>query len=119
MEDINQLELTAYIIVVSREISNYNDKTIDNYIDLLEDEMLKTSKRAILTKVRKEFSNRITPRHSLNLKECINYAKLIFKNVLIHPDRNFTEDEIIDNSEYIYVGNSPRNAEEKVIEFRL
>ena len=51
MEDINQLELTAYIIVVSREISNYNDKTIDNYIDLLEDEMLKTSKRAILTTV--------------------------------------------------------------------
>ena len=119
MEDINQLELTAYIIVVSREISNYNDKTIDNYIDLLEDEMLKTSKRAILTKVRKEFSNRISPRHSLNLKECINYAKLIFKNVLIHPDRNFTEDEIIDNSEYIYVGNSPRNAEEKVIELGL
>lgn len=119
MEEINQLELTAYIIVVSREIKNYNDKTIDNYIELLEDEMINTSKRAILTKVGKNFSSRITPRHSLNLKECINYAKLIFKNVLIHPDRNFTEDEIIDNSEYIYVGNSPRNAEEKVIKFRL
>lgn len=119
MEEIDQLELTAYIIVVSREIENYNDKTIDNYIDLLEDEMIKTSKRAIIIKAGKDLSSRITPRHSLNLKECISYAKLIFNNVLIHPDRNFTEDEIIDNSEYIYVRNSPRNAEEKVIEFGL
>ena len=72
-----------------------------------------------MIKVRKEFSNRITPRHSLNLKECINYAKLIFNSLLVHSDRNFSEDEIIDNSEYIYVGNSPRNAEEKVIELGL
>ena len=28
MEDINQLELTAYIIVISREIIEYSDKTI-------------------------------------------------------------------------------------------
>ena len=104
---------------MAKDLIIYRVLNIDNYIDLLEDEMLKTSKRAILTKVGKKFSNRITPRHSLNLKECINYAKLIFKNVLIHPDKNFTEDEIIDNSEYIYVGNSPRNAEEKVIELGL
>ena len=119
MEDINQLELTAYIIVVSREISNYNDKTIDNYIDLLEDEMLKTSKRAILTKVRKEFSNRITPRHSLNLKECINYAKLIFNSLLIHSDRNFSENQIVSVAKMVFNDNSVRNAEEKVIELGL
>ena len=43
----------------------------------------------------------------------------IFNSLLIHSDRNFSEDEIIDNSEYIYERNSPRNAEEKVIKFRL
>ena len=31
MEDINQLELTAYIIVISRYVIEYSDKTIDNY----------------------------------------------------------------------------------------
>ena len=33
--------------------------------------------------------------------------------------KDYSEDEIIDNSEYIYVGNAPRNAEEKVIELGL
>ena len=49
---MNQLELTAYIIVVSREINNYNDKTIENYIELLEDEFEITPVIAILEKAK-------------------------------------------------------------------
>ena len=44
MEDINQLELAAYILIISNEITLYKDKTIFNYLDLLEDEMIKTKK---------------------------------------------------------------------------
>ena len=119
MQDISQLELTAYIIVVSRELSNYIDKTIDNYIDLLEDEFENTSSRAILDKVQIKFYDKINPRHSLNFQECINYAKLIFYYLLQHSDKQFSEKEIISVAESVYRNNSVRNAEEKVIEFRL
>ena len=44
MEDINQLELAAYILIISNGITLYKDKTIFNYLDLLEDEMIKTKK---------------------------------------------------------------------------
>ena len=39
MEDINQLELAAYILIISNEITLYKDKTIFNYLDLLEDDI--------------------------------------------------------------------------------
>ena len=119
MEDINQLELTAYIIVISREIVEYSDKTIDNYIDLLEDEFEIIPVRAILDKVHIKLYDKINPRHSLNFQECINYAKLIFYYLLQHSDKQFSEKEIISVAESVYRNNSVRNAEEKVIEFRL
>lgn len=48
MEDINQLELAAYILIISNEITLYKDKTIFNYLDLLEDEMIKTKKNVVI-----------------------------------------------------------------------
>ena len=126
MEDINQLELTAYIIVASQELTNYNEKTIDNYIDLLEDEFEKTPVRAILDKAKItldkekiELNKRIHPRHSLNFRECINYSKLIFNNLLQHINKEFDENEIVAIANTIFRTNSIRNAEEKVIELGL
>ena len=119
MEDINQLELTAYIIVISRYVIEYSDKTIDNYIELLEDEFEITPVRAILDKVHIKLYDKINPRHSLNFQECINYAKLIFYYLLQHSDKQFSEKEIISVAESVYRNNSVRNAEEKVIELGL
>ena len=119
MENIDQLELTAYILVVSKELTDYKDKTIENYIDLLEDEFEITPVRAILDKVNFKLYDKINPRHSLNFQECINYAKLIFYYLLQHSDKQFNNNEIITVAESVYRNNSVRNAKEKVIEFGL
>lgn len=119
MEDINQLELAAYILVISKILTEYKDKTIDNYIDVLEKEMIKTPKNAILYKVKLTLFNRFEPRHSLNLNECINYAKLIFHRLLVHSDRKFDEEEIIMVSKEIYNRFSVRTAKEEVAKLGL
>ena len=116
---MNQLELTAYIIVVSRDINNYKDKTIENYIELLEDEFEITPVRAILEKAKTKLYDKIDPRHKLNFKECINYAKIIFYNLLKWYKRMFDENQIISVAKLVFTDYSVRNAEEKVIELGL
>ena len=119
MEDINQLELAAYIIVVSREITEYSNKTIDNYIDLLKNEILKTPNNAIIIKARMTLFNKFEQRHSLNLEECINYAKLIFHRLLVHSDRIFSDDEIISVTKEIFNHFSIRTAKEEIAKLKL
>ena len=119
MEDISQLELTAYILVVSRELTNYKDKTLDNYINLLENEFEITPVNAILDKAKTRLYDKINPRHTLNFKECINYAKLIFYYLLQYSNKQFSENEIISVAESVYRNNSVRNAYEKIQKERL
>ena len=119
MEDINQLELTAYILVVSRELTEYKDKTIENYIDILEDEFEITPVRAILNKAKTQLYDKIEPRHKLNFNECINYAKLIFYYLLKRYKKFFDENQIVSVAQMVFNDNSVRNAEEKVIELGL
>lgn len=119
MEDINQLELAAYIIVISREVTDYTNKTIDNYIDLLEDEVLKTPNSIILSKVRLPLFNRFEQRNLLNFEECINYTKLIFHRLLFHSDRQFDDEEIIAVTKEVYNHFSVRTAKEEVAKLKL
>lgn len=114
MEDINQLELLAYIIVIGKEITIYSEKTIDNYIDLLEEEILKTPKNTILIKANTKLYDKIVPRHKLNLEECINYAILIFHCLLADPLKTFDNQRIIEATKYIYNKFSVRTAKEEI-----
>ena len=63
--------------------------------------------------------NKIEPRHKLNINECINYAKLIFYNLLKHYKKLFDENQIISNAKIVFTDYSVRNAKEKVIELGL
>ena len=114
MEDINQLELAAYILIISNEITLYNEKTIFNYLDLLEDEMIKTKKNVVLNKVKLSLFNNFGYKASLNYEECKNYTILIFKDLLNYFHKEFDDTDVIKTISKIYDNFSVRTAKEEV-----
>lgn len=119
MEDINQLELTAYILIISKELTLYADKTIDNYLDLLEDEMIKTKKNIVLNKVRLTLFSDFGFRQSLNIEECKNYAIIIFHRLLNQLHREFDDFDVIRETKHVFNNFSVRTAKEEVAKLNI
>ena len=114
MEDINQLELAAYILIISNKITLYNDKTISNYLDLLKYEMVRTKKNIVLNKIKLSLFNNFGFRASLNYDECINYTALIFRDLLNYFHREFDDTDVIKTIIQVYNKYSARTAKEEV-----
>ena len=119
MEDINQLELTAYILIISKELTIYADKTIDNYLDLLEDEMIKTKKNIVLNKVRLTLFSDFGFRQSLNMEECKNYTIIIFHRLLNQLHREFDDFDVIREAKHVFNNFSVRTAKEEVAKLNI
>lgn len=119
MEDINQLELAAYILIISNEITLYKDKTIFNYLDLLEDEMIKTKKNIVLNKVKLSLFNNFKYRAKLNNEECINYTTLVFKDLLNYFHKEFDDTDVVKTIAKTYDNFSVRTAKEEVAKLNI
>lgn len=119
MEDINQLELAAYILIISNEITLYKDKTIFNYLDLLEDEMIKTKKNVVLNKVKLSLFNNFNYRAKLNNEECISYTTLVFKDLLNYFHKEFDDTDVVKTIAKIYDNFSVRTAKEEVAKLNI
>lgn len=119
MEDINQLELAAYILIISNEITLYKDKTIFNYLDLLEDEMIKTKKNVVLNKVKLSLFNNFNYRAKLNNEECISYTTLVFKDLLNYYHKEFDDTDVIKTIAKTYDNFSVRTAKEEVAKLNI
>ncbi len=119
MEDINQLELAAYILIISNEITLYKDKTIFNYLDLLEDEMIKTKKNVVLNKVKLSLFNNFNYRAKLNNEECINYTTLVFKDLLNYFHKEFDDTDVVKTIAKTYDNFSVRTAKEEVAKLKI
>ena len=119
MEDINQLELAAYILIISNEITLYKDKTIFNYLDLLEDEMIKTKKNVVLNKVKLSLFNNFNYKAKLNNEECINYTTLVFKDLLNYFHKEFDDTDVVKTIAKTYDNFSVRTAKEEVAKLKI
>ena len=119
MEDINQLELAAYILIISNEITLYKDKTIFNYLDLLEDEMIKTKKNVVLNKVKLSLFNNFNYRAKLNNEECISYTTLVFKDLLNYYHKEVDDTDVIKTIAKTYDNFSVRTAKEEVAKLNI
>lgn len=119
MEDINQLELAAYILIISNEITLYKDKTIFNYLDLLEDEMIKTKKNVVLNKVKLSLFNNFNYRAKLNNEECISYTTLVFKDLLNYFHKEFDDTDVVKTIAKTYDNFSVRTAKEEVAKLKI
>ena len=119
MDDINQLELAAYILIISNEITLYKDKTIFNYLDLLEDEMIKTKKNVVLNKVKLSLFNNFNYRAKLNNEECINYTTLVFKDLLNYFHKEFDDTDVVKTIAKAYDNFSVRTAKEEVAKLKI
>ena len=119
MEDINQLELAAYILIISNEITLYKDKTIFNYLDLLEEEMIKTKKNVVLNKVKLSLFNNFNYRAKLNNEECINYTTLIFKDLLNYFHKEFDDTDVVKTIAKTYDNFSVRTSKEEVAKLKI
>lgn len=119
MDDINQLELAAYILIISNEITLYKDKTIFNYLDLLEDEMIKTKKNVVLNKVKLSLFNNFNYRAKLNNEECINYTTLVFKDLLNYFHKEFDDTDVVKTITKTYDNFSVRTAKEEVAKLNI
>lgn len=119
MEDINQLELAAYILIISNEITLYKDKTIFNYLDLLEDEMIKTKKNVVLNKVKLSLFNKFNYRAKLNNEECISYTTLVFKDLLNYFHKEFDDTDVVKTIAKTYDNFSVRTAKEEVAKLKI
>ena len=119
MDDINQLELAAYILIISNEITLYKDKTIFNYLDLLEDEMIKTKKNVLLNKVKLSLFNNFNYRAKLNNEECISYTTLVFKDLLNYFHKEFDDTDVVKTIAKTYDNFSVRTAKEEVAKLNI
>ena len=119
MEDINQLELAAYILIISNKITLYKDKTIFNYLDLLEDEMIKTKKNVVLNKVKLSLFNNFNYRAKLNKEECISYTTLVFKDLLNYFHKEFDDTDVVKTIAKTYDNFSVRTAKEEVAKLKI
>ena len=119
MEDINQLELAAYILIISNEITLYKDKKIFNYLDLLEDEMIKTKKNVVLNKVKLSLFNNFNYRAKLNNEECISYTTLVFKDLLNYFHKEFDDTDVVKTIAKTYDNFSVRTAKEEVAKLNI
>lgn len=119
MEEINQLELAAYILIISNEITLYKDKTIFNYLDLLEDEMIKTKKNVVLNKVKLSLFNNFNYRAKLNNEECISYTTLVFKDLLNYFHKEFDDTDVVKTIAKTYDNFSVRTAKEEVAKLNI
>ena len=119
MEDINQLELAAYILIISNEITLYKYKTIFNYLDLLEDEMIKTKKNVVLNKVKLSLFNNFNYKAKLNNEECINYTTLVFKDLLNYFHKEFDDTDVVKTIAKTYDNFSVRTAKEEVAKLNI
>lgn len=119
MEDINQLELAAYILIISNEITLYKDKTIFNYLDLLEDEMIKTKKNVVLNKVKLSLFNNFNYKAKLNYEECISYTTLVFKDLLNYFHKEFDDTDVVKTIAKTYDNFSVRTAKEEVAKLNI
>lgn len=119
MFELTQKEMVAYIIYSSKKIEKYNDKTIDNYIETLQNDLLNTKIGQVLYEIDLKLFNYFDFAAKLNHSEIISYAKLIYQRLLRQVDRQFTDEDIIEKSEYIFKNYSVRTAAEKVINEKL
>ena len=119
MDDINQLELAAYILIISNEITLYKEKTIFNYLDLLEDEMIKTKKNVVLNKVKLSLFNNFNYRAKLNNEECISYTTLVFKDLLNYFHKEFDDTDVVKTIAKTYDNFSVRTAKEEVAKLKI
>lgn len=119
MEYINQLELAAYILIISNKITLYKDKTIFNYLDLLEDEMIKTKKNVVLNKVKLSLFNNFNYRAKLNNEECISYTTLVFKDLLNYFHKEFDDTDVVKTIAKTYDNFSVRTAKEEVAKLNI
>lgn len=119
MEDISQLELVAYLIIISKKIKEYKDKTIEKYIELLEAEMINTKRNYVLNKISLSLIRDFQFGAALNHEEAINYAILIFKYLLNYFHRDFDEVDVVINTKIIYGCFSVRTAKEEVAKLNI
>ena len=119
MESISQRDLVAFMIYTSDKIKNYNDKTIDNYLDLLFKAINRVHIGQVLGKIDLKTLNYFEFNAMLNKEEIINYSALIYKLLLNHFDRRFDKDDIIKDSTIIFTRESVRTAKERVSEEKI
>ncbi len=119
MQDLSQRDLIAYIIYTSDKIKEFNDKTIDNYLNLLFETIKNVHIGQVLFEIDLRVFNNFSFNAILNKEEIINYSALIYKLLLNHFDRRFDKEDIIKDSIIIFTKESVRTAKEKVAEEKI
>lgn len=118
MKRINQLQMVAYIIVTSREITDFKDKEINNYLNILEKNLEAIDEVQILNRVDLRLFNDFRFRQSLNITEVKNYTKLILNRLFNYYNKEFNEKDIIKEAEHIFYSFSIRTSEEEILKLK-
>lgn len=119
MNEFTQKDLVAYVIYSSKEIEKFSDKTINNYIEKLQNNLLNTKIGQVLFVIDLRLFNNFEFSADLNYSEIMTYAKLIYKRLLNYADKSFTNEDIINESKHIYNKFSVRTAAEEVAKLGL
>ena len=119
MHEFTQKDLVAYVIYSSKEIEKFSDKTINHYIEKLQNNLLNTKIGQVLFVIDLRLFNNFEFSADLNYSEIMAYAKLIYKRLLNYTDKSFTNEDIINESKHIYNRFSVRTAAEEVVKLGL
>ena len=119
MNEFTQRDLVAYILYSYKDIENYSEKTLNNYIKKLKNDLKNTPIGQVFWEINLSLFNDFKFKAKLDDYEKIAYAKLIYQELLNRIDKSFVDEDIKKKSEDIYYSYSGRTAIEKVEELRL
>lgn len=107
-------EMIAYFLVANKNISNFKDKTISNYRQEIIKTMQNIEKKYILNKVNTRKFCEFPITYSINIQEILNYATVIFYRLLNYYNREFTENDLIKEIEFVMTKFSPRTINNEI-----
>lgn len=116
---MNELEYTtkemiAYFLVANRNISDFKNKTVSNYRQELIQTMKNIEKKYILNKVNTEKFYEFPIKYSIRIEEILNYATVIFYRLLNYYNREFTEEDLIKEIEFVMTRFSIRTINDEI-----
>lgn len=107
-------EMIAYFLVANKNISDFKNKTISNFRQELIQTMKNIDKKNILNKVNTAKFYEFPIKYSINITEILNYATVIFYRLLNYYNREFTENDLIKEIEYVMTRFSTRTINDEI-----
>lgn len=107
-------QMIAYFLIINEKVKIYKNKLLSNYIKELKIELENTNENHILSKVEVKLFANFPIKHFVNTNEIFYYAIVVFNRLLNYYNRDFNNQDIIKETEFVMTMFSARTITSEV-----